>query len=114
MTGTLPYTWVGIVGGILGIAGMFGGVFAVLKSSVTTNTIKVLRDENDILTKQNARQARDMEIQAATMKTMQARLDKQEEQMQYLKDLVSGTKIMEEVNEKVDRILVALGEGKAA
>lgn len=85
------YNWVGVVGGVLGVFGLVGAAIAVLRSTIATNTIKLLESENRVLRTQNQRQAQEIAELQATAKVLIDRVDAKAQ--------------LGVMNEKLDRLL---------
>lgn len=105
---TDAYSWAGAVGGVLGVVGLIGAAIAVLRSSISTNTIKLLKANNEALHEQNAQQQGEITTLKAKLEKQDERVEKQDQQIELLKEMVSGRKLLHELNDKVDQVLEAL------
>lgn len=109
VTGGGAYSWVGTVGGILGVIGLVGAAVAVLRSSIATNTIKLLQANNAALHDQNGQQAQTIETQNAKIKHLEEKTADQDEKIRWLQERVDAKAVLGEINSKVDQMLEAMG-----
>lgn len=97
----------GIFGAILGVAGTVGAGSAVFYANRSRSIITLLKDENDALSKSNARMDKDLEIcelgKAAA-----------EEKLQLLQDMVTQAPSIRELTEVMTQqhleVIKSLGE----
>jgi hypothetical protein len=102
-TGASSYNLFSIVAIVVGIAGLFGIAFAVFRSNLATQTIALLKENNEALS------VRVTQIEASS-KVKDDLISHQGEQITVLRDLVTGTSIIEKLAVKMaenhDEVLV--------
>lgn len=99
--GQESWAWIGVVGGILGVAGLIGAAIAVLRSSIATNTITLLKENNAALKDQNENQAEQLHM-------LQSTVGRQQVEIQTLTERVDAKAAIEAMNGKLDRMLARL------
>lgn len=104
-------SWIGVVGGILGLVGLVGAAVAVLRSSIATNTIKLLQANNAALHDQNGQQAQTIDIQATKIQHLEEKTAAQDQKIRWLEERVDAKTLLGEINGKVDRVLAAMKGG---
>ena len=95
VSGAPAFNWVGIVLAVVGIISGLVGVIAYFKGSIGKQTIESLERFNRALKEENAGQASQIAV-------LTARVNRQEEAIDLVKELVKGTKGLEALNEKLD------------
>jgi hypothetical protein len=107
------YNWLGDVGGVLGVLGLIGAAVAVLKSSIATNTIKLLQQNNAALHEQNGQQAATIAEQDHRITLLEDQARRKDEDIARLEKLVYAKDEIEKLNGKVDgyhqAVLEAIG-----